>query len=220
MMRRIVLALFSVLVVAASAWPKFNPEDQKYLDEKFKALADQVQALTTQLQTVVLQLQDVRQKQEQFKAIIDNQQRSLKELDEMVRSMQIGSEENFSGLKQAITQLRNETTVGLKTLGGGVAPGPAPSEPARTGGTTAALQCNVVHVEGSTVGSSVTLDVGSSTPAIHQGSRLKLYKASDPSTQVGVIEITQIIDAGNSRAQIVTLDSGVQVVFGDVARLE
>jgi uncharacterized phage infection (PIP) family protein YhgE len=207
-------------MVAASAWPKFNPEDQKYLDEKFKALADQVQALTTQLQTVVLQLQDVRQKQEQFKAIIDNQQRSLKELDEMVRSMQIGSEENFSSLKQAITQLRNETQGGLKALGGGTAPGPAPSEPARTGGATAALQCNVVHVDGSTVGSNVTLDVGSSNPGIHQGSRLKLYKASDTTTQVGVIEITQILDAGNSRAQIVTLDSGVQVVFGDVARLE
>jgi len=220
MMRRMILAFFFLLVAVTSAWPKFNPEDQKYLDEKFKAMTDQVQALTTQLQTVYLQLQDLRQSQAQLRAIIDNQQRSLKELDDMVRSMQMGSEENFSGLKQAITQLRNETTVGLRTLGGGTTPGPAPSEPARPSSATPVVQCNVLNVEWSTVGSNITLDVGSSTPAIHQGSRLKLYKASDPSTQVGVIEITQIIDAGNSRAQIVTLNSGVQVVFGDVARLE
>jgi uncharacterized protein YdcH (DUF465 family) len=220
MMRRMMLAFFFILVAVTSAWPKFKEDEQKYLDDKFKALQDQVQALSTQLQTVFLQLQELRQNQAQFKAIIDNQQRSLKELDDMVRSMQIGSEERFSGLKQAITQLRNETQAGLRTLGGGTAPGPAPSEPARPGGATPVLQCNVLNVEGSTVGSSITLDVGSSNPGIHQGSRLKLYKASDPTTQVGVIEITQIIDAGNSRAQIVTLNSGVQVVFGDVARLE
>jgi uncharacterized protein YdcH (DUF465 family) len=220
MMRRMMLAFFVILVVVASAWPKFNPEDQKYLSDQFKAIQDQVQALTAQLQTLNLYLQELRQNQAQFKAIIDSQQRSLKELDDEVRSMQLGSEENFSNLKTAITQLRNETQAGLKILGGGTAAGPAPSEPARTGGPTPVLQCNVLRVEGSSVGSNVTLDVGSSTPAIHQGSRLKLYKASDPSTQVGVIEITQIIDDKNSRAQIVTLDSGVQVVFGDVARLE
>jgi uncharacterized protein YoxC len=220
MMRRMMLAFFFLLVAVTSAWPKFNPEDQKFLEDKFKALQDQVQALTTQLQTVFLQLQELRQNQAQFRAIIDNQQRALKDLDDMARTMLSESEENSSSLKAAITQLRNETQAGLKILGGGTAPASAPSEPARTGGSTPVLQCNVVGVEGSTVGSNVTLDVGSSTPAIHQGSRLKLYKSSDPSTQVGVIEITQIVEAGKSRAQIVTLNSGVQLEWGDLARLE
>ena len=66
----------------------------------------------------------------------------------------------------------------------------------------------------------VTLDVGSSSQGIHQGSRLALYKASDPNTQVGVVEITQVIDAGTSRAQIVTLNPGVRLEWGDVVRLE
>ena len=220
MMRRMILAFFFILVAVTSAWPKFNPEDQKYLEDKFKALQDQVQALSTQLQTVFLQLQELRQNQAQFKAIIDNQQRALKDLNDMARTMLSESEENSSSLKAAIAQLRTETQAGLKILGGGTAPGPAPSEPARPGSSTPVVQCNVLNVEGSTVGSNITLDVGSSTPAIHQGSRLKLYKASDPNTQVGVIQITQIIDAGNSRAQILTLDSGVQIVFGDFARLE
>jgi uncharacterized protein YoxC len=218
MTRRMMLALFFIFVAVTSAWPKFKEDEQKYLNDQFKAIQDQVQALTTQLQTLNAQLQELRQNQALFKAVIDNQQRSLKELGEIVRSMQLGSEENFSNLKTAVNQLRNETQAGLKTLGGGPGPGPgtAPSEPTRTAGSTPVLQCNVVGLDGN----NVTLDMGSSSPGIHQGSRLKLYKASDPSTQVGVIEITQVIDAGNSRAQIVTLNPGVQVAWGDVARLE
>jgi len=62
--------------------------------------------------------------------------------------------------------------------------------------------------------------VGSSSQGIHQSSRLALYKQSDPNTQVGVIEIIQVIDAGHSRAQTVTLNPGVRLEWGDVARLE
>jgi len=219
MMRRITLALFFLLVAVPNAWPKFKEDEQKYLDEKFKIIQDQVQALATQVQTLNAQLQELRQNQAQFKAVIDNQQRQLKELDEIVRSMQLGNEENFSNLKTAITQLRNETLAGLKPLAAGAGASPAPAEPAKTG-SAPVLQCNVIAVEGSTVGSNITLDIGSSTPDIHQGSRLKLYKASDPNTQVGVVEITQVIDARSSRAQVVTLNSGVRLEWGDAARLE
>ena len=215
MMRRMMLALFFILLVVTSAWPKFKEDEQKYLNDQFKAIQDQVQALTTQLQTLNAQLQELRQNQAQFKAVIDSQQRSLKELDEIVRSMQLGSEENFSSLKTAITQLRNETQAGLKQLGGGPGPGPVSTEATRPG-SPPVLQCNVIGVEGN----NVTLDMGSSSQGIRQGSRLKLYKQSDPNTQVGVIEIIQVIDAGNSRAQIVTLNAGVRLEWGDVARLE
>jgi hypothetical protein len=76
------------------------------------------------------------------------------------------------------------------------------------------LQGYVTAVEGD----SVTLDVGSSQ-GIHQGAHLALYKASDPHTRVGVIEIIQV-DAGTSRAKIVTKDPGVRPEFSDVVRLE
>jgi hypothetical protein len=49
---------------------------------------------------------------------------------------------------------------------------------------------------------------------------LALYKASDPNTRVGVIEIIQVIDAGTSRAQIVEVNPGVKPEFSDVVRLE
>ena len=225
MMRRMMLALFFVFVVVTNAWPKFKEDEQQYLSEQFKAIQDQVQALTSQLQTLNAQLQELRQNQAQFQAVIVRQQRSLKELDEMVTSMRLGGEENFSNLKSAITQLRNETQAGLRQLGGTTSPVSVPTEvaPPRGGPATQAaqmLQGYVTAVEGNNPQDfRVTLDMGSSQ-GIRQGSRLALYKASDPNTRVGVVEIIQVIDAGTSRAQIITLNTGVRPEFSDVVRLE
>jgi hypothetical protein len=47
-----------------------------------------------------------------------------------------------------------------------------------------------------------------------------LYKSSDLTTRVGVLEVTQMMDGGKSRAQVLTLNTGVQAEFSDVVRLE
>ena len=68
-------------------------------------------------------------------------------------------------------------------------------------------------------GASVMIDMGSSA-GIQQGSQLAVYKATDPNTRVGVIEVTQVVDSGNARARIVTMNSGVKPEFSDVVRVE
>jgi len=217
MMRRMMLALFFVLLVVTSAWPKFKEDEQQYLNDQFKAIQDQVQALTTQLQTLNAQLQVLRQNQAQFQAVIDRQQQSLQNLDRMVTSMHLGDEENFSSLKTAITQLRKDTKAAIASLTG-VQPGSVTTETTKPGSENPprVLQGYVTDVKGN----DVTLEDMGSSQGIHQGSRLAVYKASDPNTRVGVIEIIQVSDAGNSRAQIVTLNAGVQLAWGDVVRLE
>jgi phosphotransferase system IIB component len=203
-------------LVVTSAWPKFKEDEQQYLSDQFKAIQDQVQALTTQLQTLNAQLQVLRQNQAQFQAVIDHQQQSLQNLDRMVTSMHLGNEENFSSLKTAITQLRKDTLAGFKQcgMGGGGGPGPGP-EPTKL----PVAQGYVTAVEGNNLQDfRVTLDMGSSQ-GLHQGSRLALYKASDPNTRVGVIEVIQV-DAGTSRAQIVEVNPGVKPEFSDVVRPE
>jgi hypothetical protein len=222
MMRRTMLAVFFVLLVVTSAWPKFKEDEQKYLDDRFKAIQDQVQALLTQLQTVNAQLLELRQNQAQFKAVIDHEQQSLRNLEQVVTSMQTGGEENFSSLKTAITQLRKDTKVAIASLSG-VQPGSATTETTKPGSENqprVLLSYLTADVKDSKEGGEVMLDVGSSSQGIHQGSRLALFKASDTNTQVGLVEIIQVIDAGNSRARIVALNPGVQLAWGDVARLE
>jgi len=217
MMRRTMLAVFFVLLVVTSAWPKFKEDEQQYLNDQFKAIQDQVQALTTQLQTLNAQLQVLRQNEAQFQAVIDHQQQSLQTLDRMVTSMHLGDEENFSSLKTAITQLRKDTKAAIASLTG-VPPGSVTTETTKPGSENPprVLQGYVTDVKGN----DVTLEDMGSSQGIHQRSRLAVYKASDPNTRVGVIEIIQVSDAGTSRAQIVTLNAGVQLAWGDVVRLE
>ena len=219
-MRRVMLALSIVLMAAASAWPKFNPDEQRYLDEHFKAIQDQIQTLSTQLQTLNAQLQELRKNQAQFQAIVDHQQRSLQDLDQMVTSMRLGSEENSSNLKTAITQLRNETQAAFAKLGAVAVSGP--------GGATEATipkpQAPAAPVvQGSIIsdvkGENVTIDLGS-RQGVRELTRLAVYKDTDPNTQVGILEVTQVIDGGNSRARILQVNPGVQLGFGDVVRLQ
>jgi len=217
MMQRVTYALVMILLVVTSAWPKFKEDEQQYLNDQFKVIQDQMQALTTQLQTLNAQLQELRQNQAQYQTIITRQQRSMQELDQMVTSMRLGNEENFSNLKTAITQLRNETQAAFVKLSGG-AVGPAtgggvvPSGPSPA---VAPAQGYVLVVEGN----SVTLDT-SALAGVRQGSHLALYKSSDLATRVGVLEVTQMMDGGKSRAQVLTLNTGVQAEFSDVVRLE
>lgn len=217
MTRRITLLFVFLLLCASSAWPKFKEDELKQLDEKFQPVMEQIQALQTQIQTLNTQLQELRQNQAQFQAVIIRQQRALQAIDQMVSSMRLGGEDHYSTLKTAIENLRKQTETSFNKIqpgagqGGptvGVTPPPPPQQP------RPAMANYVMSVEGNTVLVDLT-----SAQGIQQGARLALYKASDPNTRVGVLEVTQVQDSG-SRARIVTINSGVKPEFGDIVRLE
>ena len=223
MARRIILAIFLLLVLTPSAWPKFKEDEQKYLDDQFKAVLDQMQALGNQLAAVNGQLAELKQNQAQLQSVIIRQQHQIQDLDEMLSSLRIGNEENFSKLKTAIADLRAQTESAVSKLTG-QQPAPAPgatavaapvTSPAAPATPHQAPQGYVTAVDGT----NVMIDMGSAQ-GIQQGTRLAVYKATDPHTQVGVIEVTQVVDSGNARARIVTMNSGVKPEFSDVVRVE
>jgi len=222
MMRKFALFIIALAFCTTAAWPKFKEDDQKYLDDQFRTVLEQAQQLATQIQTLNAQLTELRQNQAQFQAVIIRQQRALQEMEQMVSSMRLGNEDNFSSLKHSLAQMRTETQNAFKQLSGGptltTSTGPAepPSAPRTT--TTVApppLQGYVTLVEGDTV----MVDLGSSQ-GVRQGSRLAVFKANDPNTRVGVIEVTQVVDAGSSRAKVITMNSGVRPEFSDIVRVE
>jgi regulator of replication initiation timing len=222
MTRRIILGIFLILFFTHSAWAKFSVEDQKYLDDQFKAVLDQMQALGNQVAALNAQLTEIKQNQGQLQAVVMRQQHQLQDLDEMLSSLRIGNEENFSKLKAAVADLRAETENAVSKLTGQptAAPGtsvgvagvttPIPAAPSRQ-----PTQGYITTVDGT----NVMIDMGSAQ-GIQQGSRLAVFKATDLNTRVGVIEVTQVIDSGNARARIVTMNSGVKPEFSDVVRVE
>ena len=221
MTRRIVFAIILFSFLTPCGWAKFKEDEQKYLDDQFKAVLDQMQALGNQVAALNAQLAEIKQNQAQLQTVIIRQQHQLQDLDEMLSSLRIGNEDNFAKVKTAIADLRAQTDSALTKLSGehaaapaapavgaAVAPAaPAPVRPANQGYITA--------VEGS----NVMIDMGSAQ-GLQTGSHLAIYKAADTNTRVGVIEIIQVVDTGNSRARIVTMNTGVKPEFSDVVRVE
>ena len=212
MMRRLSAVLFCLMLGATPAWSKWDAVDKAYLAEQFRALQDQSQALKTQLDNLNGQVADLRQNQQQLQAALTKQQRTIQDMDQLVSSLRLGQEESISGLKTALVQLRSEQKKAFESLmgkteaagGGGASPG--------TGRTVTGY---VTVVEGD----NVSVDVGSGQ-GIQVGSRLAVFKAGDPNTRVGVLEVQQVIDTGNARARILTMNPGVRPDFSDIVRLE
>lgn len=222
MIRRVALAFFLVIFCAGSAWPKWKPEEQEYLDNQFRTLQEQIQALKKQTDALAAELAEVRQNQAQFQVVIVRQERKLEDLQQLVSSLRIGEEENFSNLKAALGRLRDDQEKAFKTLSGQTvqtaatgtaAPGGTAITPAAPAGPPVKGYVTVVK------GDVLTIDVGSSQ-GIHPGSRLSLFKPTDLNTPVGEVEVTEVVDASTSHARVVSLNSGVKAEFSDVVRPE
>jgi hypothetical protein len=219
MIRRIILGTFLLLCVTPSAFPKFKDDEQKYLDDQFKAILDQMQAMGNQVAALNGQLGEIKQTQALLQNAFLRQQHQLQDLDDMLSSLRVGNEENFSKIRTAVQDLRAETDSAVSKLTGQAAPAAAPtvaavSTPAAPAPARPSAQGYVTSFDGTTV----TIDMGSAQ-GIQQGAKLAVYKASDPNTRVGVIEVTQVIDAGNSRATVVTMNPGAKPEFSDMVRV-
>jgi len=167
------------------------------------------------------QLAELKQNQAQLQAVAIRQQRALQDLDQMLSSLRIGNEENFAKLKTALTELRAETENAVKKLTGQPAQQPAAPVEATLvthPGAVPARQAPQGYIT-AVDGGNVMIDMGSAQ-GVQQGSRLAVYKATDPNTRVGVIEVTQVVDAGNARARVVTMNAGARPEFSDVVRVE
>jgi hypothetical protein len=222
MMRRLSLAILILCFSAGPAWARWDKEDKAYLVEQFRALQEQLQALKTQLDNLSGQVAELRQNQQQLQAVIMRQQQRLEEMDQLLATLRLGQEDSFSGLRTALNQLRSENEKAFASLTGKSGePGGAGAAAPERKGTVEAAQARVVQGYITVVDrdNTVTVDLGSGQ-GIQLGSRLAVYKANDPNTRVGVLEVVQVVDAGNSRARIVTMNSGVQPEFSDFVRLE
>jgi TolA-binding protein len=221
MMRRVSLTVLILLFCTGPALARWDKEDRAYLVDQFRALQDQLQALKAQLDTLGGQVAELKQNQQQLQTVVVRQQRMLQDMDQLVSSLRLGQEESFSGLRTTLNQLRSDNEKAFASLTGRPAePGGAATAPERKG-TVEAPPTRVVQGYITVVDkdNTVTVDLGSGQ-GIQVGSRLAVYRANDPNTRAGVLEVVQVVDAGNSRARIVTMNAGVQPEFSDFVRLE
>jgi hypothetical protein len=220
MVRRASLIVLVFLFCAASAWPKWKPEEQEYLDNQFRTLQEQIQTLKKQNDALTAQVAQMRQDQAEFQLAMVREQRKLEELEQLVSSLRIGNEEYFSKVKTAIAELSTQQEKSFNDLiGRSAQTAAAAATPATPAVTPAPAPPAVKGYVTAVKGDTLTLDLGSSQ-GMHEGSKLKLFKATDLNTPVGEIEITDVTDASVSHALAISLNPGVQAEFSDVVRPE
>lgn len=221
MKRWVSLGLFSFIFCSNSGWAKWKPEEQAYLDNQFQNLQVQIQALKKQSDALAAQVDELRQNQAAIQTVLIHQQRAFEDLEQLITSLRLGDEEHFSNLKTAVSQLRDEQEKAFNTLGGHTVQGAAGGA-AQTDATMIPAPPAKPFIRGYVIqaqGDVLTIDLGS-LQGLHPGSRLFLYKSSDPNTQVGEIEVTEVVDSSNSHARVVNIQPKVKPEFTDIVRLE
>ncbi len=223
MTRRIYFILVISVLCAAAAWPKWKPEEQEYLDGQFRAIQEQVKALKAQVDSLNAKLGELRQSQDQLEQVLLRQERNMTDMEHLVTTVRTGNEECVSALKATLVELRAEQQKAFDALGGkGAQPAQVAAGGANTVPTTRTGPAIATGPHGYVTliqGDIVTVDLGSSQ-GIRPGARLLLYKSSDQMTRVGELEVTQVVDAGNSRARIVNTNPGVKPEFSDIVRVQ
>lgn len=224
MIRRFALILALLVCFVSTASAKMKQDEKDYFDESFQSVLAQVQQLKSQVDTLTAQIRQMAQNQSDLQQSLMRQLNSLSDMEHALSGFRVTNEENLAGLRTAMANLQAEEQKGLQaltTLSSQIntaqqqqqqtatsAPPAKPASPAVVQGYV-----TVVDKDGSTV--TVSLGTGQN---LQSGSKLALYKGSDSATanRVGVLEITDVIDTGNSHAKVVTLNEGVHPEFGDI----
>ena len=204
----IALAL-SVAPEAAAQKKQKDPVLHQYLIEEFGKLTSQIAVLNERLNTLEGELAKTKQQQGETQSEVRNAQNVLKIVDSTLTSVRLSTQGELLSLKTDLTQLRQDVAKLVDIVQRGLAAPPA--APAMQG--PAAPEGYVT-----TVGDKdVTINLGSSH-GIKVGMRFNVYRAADPKTQIGLVEVTEVLDANNSKAIIVFSKPDTRFEFSDVVR--
>ena len=65
--------------------------------------------------------------------------------------------------------------------------------------------------------SEVKFSIGAGS-VVSRGMRLGVYAAADPKTQIGILVVSEVVDANNAKAEIIRKDPGASFKFSDLVR--
>lgn len=216
-MRRVLLTLVACAALAFASpaegqrKPKHkDPVLEQYLIEEFAKLHARLNQMDTRVSTLESEVGRVSQQQAENQTELRNAHSTVKAADTTLTNLRINTGQDLASLKTDLTQLRQdlvrmgELVTRLAAVQQPAAPAPQP----------------VPSVEGyiTAVGESgMTISLGSSA-GIHVGMRLNVFRAADPRTQIGVIEVVEVLDANNSRATVFLARPEARFEFSDIVR--
>jgi len=207
-----IVALALGLAPSAAAQKKQkDPVLEQYLLAEFGKLNAAIAQLNDRLAALEAELGRARQQQTELGTELRNTQNALKTTDTSLSSFRLSTQQDLLGLKTDLTQLRQDVTrlmdLAQRSLAASAASAPAaPQAPAAPEGYISAVGEK-----------DVTINLGSNH-GIKVGMRFTVFRAADPKTQIGQIEVVEVIDANNSRATIIFVKPNTSFEFSDIVR--
>jgi hypothetical protein len=219
----IVLSLVLVPAVADQKRPKDEAMHQYLIGEfaqlnaKVGKLDDRLTALDGRLTALDAEVGQLKQQQKDLNTDLRDAQNILKSVDTSLGTLRLGSQQDLFSLKADVAQVRTE----LATLSDLIKKSPAaaakPVEAAPTPPVAAAPALPEGYIL-TVDGNDVTINLGSNV-SVNVGQWFNVFKASDPANGVGIIEITQVIDANNSKAKVISRKPDIKLEFSDIVRV-
>ena len=214
-MRRshIVLLLVVVLCLPAVAGAQRKPKDpvlQSYLEEQFAGLNKKLDELSAKLAALETEFGKLKQHQADAAGELRNAQNAARNTDSSLTSFRLSNQQDIISLKTDVAKILQSVTTLMEGAKKAEAAAATPEAPKIEGYITDP------PADGKDV---CTINKGSAA-GVKVGMRLLVFKAGDPATQVGLLEITEVLDANNSRAKILHSKPGIKLEFSDIVRAE
>ena len=221
-MRRIVFLL--VVITLAAALPAAaqikqprakNPGDEGLhyvVLREFARVNEALDQLNNRIAALENQLAQMKQQNADVGTEVRSLKDSVKESSGKVNELQLTSERNLLGLNRDLVQVRSDLSNLIDLV--------KRSQMALGAGPLATSEQGGSKVEGYIMEVSereVKISLGTAQGSI-RGWRLGVYAAADPKTQIGQLVVTDVIDANNSKAEIILMSPGARFQFSDIVR--
>jgi hypothetical protein len=210
MLRTALILAAAALAFAPSSAAQKKQKDpvlQQYLVEEFGKVSRALAQLNDRLTALEGELERVKQQQGEQAGEVRKALNLLGTTDAALSSFRLSAQQDLLSLKTDLNAIRQEL-LGLGDLMKKAAapPAAAPEAPRIEGYITSADE------------KEVTINLGSGA-GVKVGTRFSVYRAGDPQTQIGVVEVVAVLDANNSRAKIIFSKPDARFEFSDIVRL-
>jgi hypothetical protein len=198
--------------VAAQQRKQKDPVLQQYLLEEFARINAKLDEVSARVTALEAEMGRVKQNQTDLQSEVRGTQVTAKTMDTALSTFRLGTQQDLFSLKTDLTQVRQDLSRIMdllnRTIGAQPPPQPAAPEATATEGYITAVSEN---------GQDVTINMGSGA-GVRVGAEFDVFKANDPKKRIGIVEVTEVLDANNSRAKIVYVQPNFRFEFSDIVR--
>jgi len=189
--------------------PRFkDPALQQYLVAEITNIEEKLDKLSTRLDAVEGQLAKVKDQQQALATDFHANQELVKATDTSVTSLRVSNQEDLLSLKTDVARIRRDVGDLSDEVRKSAAPPPAAAP---------AAQPKVEGYITQVTATSISINLGSAA-GVEVGMKFGVYKAAEPQTRIGTIEVTEVLDPNNSKAKIVASNPNTKFQFSDIVR--